>query len=659
MSVEETNEERRLAAIMFTDIVGYTALSRQNETLAIELLQWHCDLLRPIFKKHGGREVKSIGDGFLVEFVSALEAVRCALEIQQSLHLEDSLKPMEKRILLRIGIHVGDVIHSQGDVYGDAVNIASRIEPIAEPGGICITNQVYDDVRNKLGFPTVNLGTHELKNVDLPLELYKIVLPWSATPTKIQDMPQNKRIAVLPIVNISPAGADDYFADGLTEELIATLSMIPNLRVIARTSIAKYKSGNKGISEIGQELRAGVVLEGSVRKSDSRLRAMFELIDTSTEEHLWTHSYDSDIKDIFEIQRHMAHKVAEALKMELLTPDKTKLSKPAPTHDTEAYNLYLKGRFHMNKGLEEGFSKAQEYFEQAIARDPNYALPYIGIAEAQIESSFLDELAAKEAYPKAKEFVARALRLDESLAEAHASLARILFFFEKNFSEAEKEYRRALELNPNLAEVHSSYSRFLLFTRRTEEAIKESKHALELEPLSAPAYDASGTIYLYSHQYDQAIKEFMNALEVDPEDSIAHSHLGLAFANKGMFKEAESWAEKAVALTAFGKHLTKTDLIYVYAKAGKTNDAKNILEELKEEFKTRHGLCVAMARGCSILDENDNALEWLEKAIQEKSAHILSIGVDFCYDNLRTDPRFQEILRKIGLVRKQVPKITT
>jgi adenylate cyclase len=642
---------------MFTDIVGYTALSRQNETLALELLQWHCDLLRPIFKKHGGREVKSIGDGFLVEFVSALEAVRCALEIQQSLHLENSVRPMEKRILLRIGIHVGDVIHSQGDVYGDAVNIASRIEPVAEPGGICITNQVHEDVRNKLGFSTINVGTHELKNVDLPVEIYKIVLPWTPTPTKIQDIPQSKRIAVLPIANISPAEAHDYFADGLTEELIATLSMIPNLRVIARTSVAKYKSGNKGISEIGQELKVGVVLEGSVRKSDSRLRAIFELIDTSTEEHLWTHSYDSDIKDIFEIQRHLAHKVAEALKMELLSPDKAKLSKPAPTHDTEAYNLYLKGRFHMNRGLEEGFSKAQDYFEQAITRDPSYALPYVGVAEAQIESSFFDELSVTEAYPKAKEFVGRALQLDESLAEAHASLARILFLFEKKFSEAEREYRRALELNPNLAEVHSSYSRFLLFTGRSGEAIKESKHAVELDPLSASAYDASGTIYLYSHQYDEAIREFMNALEVDPEDSIAHSHLGLSFANKGMFKEAESWAEKAVALTAFGKHLTKTDLIYVYARAGKTNEAKNILEDLKEEFKTRHGSCVAMARGCSILGETDDALEWLGKALQEKSAHILSIGVDFCYDNLRPDPRFQEILKKIGLIKKQVTNV--
>jgi adenylate cyclase len=647
LSIEE--EERRLAAIMFTDIVGYTALSHQNEALALELLQWHSDLLRPIFKRHGGREVKSIGDGFLVEFSSALEATRCALEVQETLHLEDSTRPPDKRILVRIGIHIGDVVHSKGDLFGDAVNIASRIEPFAEPGGICITNQVHEDVGNKIGLACECLGLKELKNVDTPIEVYKISLPWAATQTRIHDMPQRRRIAILPIANISENASDEYFTDGLTEELIATLSLIPSLKVIARTSVSKYKNASKGIGEIGQELNVGVVLEGSVRKAGNRIRATFELIDTSTEEHLWTHSYDSDLKDVFDIQRHMAHKVAEALKIELKIPERKKLSKPAPTHDTEAHNLYLKGRFHFNRGLEEGFGKAKEYYALVLERDQNYALAYVGIAECEIESSFFDELSSKDAYPNARELVDRALTIDGSLAEAHACLARIFFLFDKNFSEAEREIRRALEINPNLPEVHSAYARFLLYTGRTEEAIKEAKRAFELDPLSAPAYDASGTVYLYSRQFEKAIEDFQSALELDREDALAHSHLGMAYANVGKFKDAVSSAEKAVALTAFARHIARTDLMFVYNKSGRTDDARKILEDLKAESTTRHVSHVALARGCAILNEKEEGLKWLELAAKENSTHIMSIGVDFCFDSIRMDLRFDEILRRIGL----------
>ncbi|TLX99886.1 MAG: adenylate/guanylate cyclase domain-containing protein [Thaumarchaeota archaeon] len=265
--------ERRLAAIMFTDIAGYTSLSQRNETLALQLLEEHRSLLRPFFPRHAGKEIKTIGDGFLVEFASALEAVRCAFEMQRSLHERNAMNPPGRKVTLRIGIHLGDVVHNQDDVYGDAVNIASRIEPLADPGGICLTEQVYDHVRNKLKFPIVSAGRREVKNVEAPLEVYKVVLPWEERASSLgsEDFDE-RRIAVLPFANISPDPNDEYFADGMTEELISAISKIPELTVISRTSVMKYKGGGRSIQEIRPELKVGTMLEGGQRTTIENCR---------------------------------------------------------------------------------------------------------------------------------------------------------------------------------------------------------------------------------------------------------------------------------------------------------------------------------------------------------------------------------------------------
>src|SRR2546425_9814542 len=281
--IQLSQGERRLAAIMFTDIVDYTIMSQKNETLALTLLEEHRQILRPAFARRGGREVKTIGDGFLVEFPSALEAVRCALEIQQLMKERNQSVPSESKILLRVGVHLGDVEHRNGDVYGDAVNTASRVQSLAEPGGVSITQQVFDHVRNNEEFRTVALGQNQLKNVQTPTEVYR-VLP-SAERTKLTkiEVLEPRRVAALPLAILSSDQQDEYFADGLTEEIINTLSSIPGLRVIARTSVMKYKQVNKSVGEIGRELKVGSILEGSVRKAGSRLRITIQLIDVGTE----------------------------------------------------------------------------------------------------------------------------------------------------------------------------------------------------------------------------------------------------------------------------------------------------------------------------------------------------------------------------------------
>ncbi len=300
---------------MFSDIVGFTSLAQRNEARSIELLQQHRNTIRPFFPRHNGKEIKTMGDAFLVEFASALEAVRCAFDIQQSFHGLNSNRSTDTKILLRIGIHLGDVIHSENDVYGDAVNVASRIEPLAEPGGVCVSEQVYDQVMNKFEFPMASLGKQELKNVRLPIEVYKIVLPWERQAPGEPSL-DRRRIAVMPFANFSPDSKDEYFADGMTEEIISTLSRIAGLKVISRTSIMRYKGAGKSVDEIAREINVGSLLEGSVRKASDDLRISAQLIDARSDEHVWSQNYDKKLENVFVIQREIAQSVAEALRVE-------------------------------------------------------------------------------------------------------------------------------------------------------------------------------------------------------------------------------------------------------------------------------------------------------------------------------------------------------
>ena len=328
---------------MFTDIVGYTALSQKDESLALSLLQEHRSLLRPFFQNHGGREIKTIGDSFLIEFDSALEAVRCAVSVQKSMHDFNALRGMKSRILVRVGIHLGDAVHSGGDIYGDAVNIASRIQSIAEPGGICITQQVYDQVRNKIDVRLSDMGKRNLKNIEEPLEIYRIVLPWNEALPSQRINQDRRRLAVMPLVNMSPEPADSYFADGMTEELISTLSTVSGLRVVSRTSVMGYKNSTKKLGEIAKDLDVGTIIEGSVRKSGNKVRITIQLIDAIIDEHSWVANYDRELDDVFAIQSDVAKQVAGALSVRIGESEGKRLSKIRTT-STSAYQDYLIGR---------------------------------------------------------------------------------------------------------------------------------------------------------------------------------------------------------------------------------------------------------------------------------------------------------------------------
>src|SRR2546422_5501572 len=634
---------------MFTDIVGYTLLAQKNESLSLSLLEDQRKLVREILNRHNGREVKTIGDAFLIEFPSALDAVRCAYDIQGKTREHNTPFAEEKRVHLRIGIHLGDVVESEGDISGDAVTVASRIGPFADNGGISLSRQVYDQVQNKFELPLESLGAKTLKNVATPIELYKVTLPWQeeervSSPAR----PDKKRIAVLPFANISPSASDEYFSDGMTEELIATLSRIKSLGVIARTSIIRYKGLTKPVVEIGRELNVGTVLEGSVRVAGKKLRITAQLIDAGTEEHLWSETYDRNLEDAFSIQSEIAKRIAKALRVRVLQSETFRLEKKA-TGIPEAYSLYLKGRHSLNTRTQKGLKAAIQHFESSIRHDPNFALAYTGLADAYsiLASYSLEYVPPRAGFPKAKTAAEKALSIDDHLAEAHASLGLVKFYYEWDWSPAEAEFKKALELNPGYAQAHQYYADFVKSFGRFDEALEEMRKALVLDPLSYSINTGIGHVLYLSRQYDLAIDQYRKAVESDPSFVPARLWFGRPYLQKGMFKEAIEQVEEAVKLS----HQTTVSLATLaqaFAAAGRIADAKKLLDKLLTRGTEQYVPSYWIALVYTSIGNKDEAMKYLERAFLERSSWLVWANVEPRFDSLRSDARFASLLARIG-----------
>lgn len=631
---------------MFTDMVGYTALGQRDEMLSLAVVEEQRKIVRPVLAKHHGREVKTIGDAFLVEFPNAIDAVRCAYDIQRTLREFNLSLASDKRIHLRIGIHVGEIVETNGDISGDAVNVTSRIEPLAEDGGVCLTQQVYDQVRGKSDLRLTSLGARSLKNVADPLEIYKMVMPWGEPGPAEPHSLDKRRVAVLPFTNMSPDPVDEFFADGMTEELITSLSGVNGLSVIARTSVMKYKGGSKGASEVAKELNAGTLVEGSVRKSGNKLRITVQMIDGQTESHAWAKNYDKQMDDIFAIQSDVAEQVAEALQVRLLSTDKKKLER-APTSNIEAYALYLKGIHNIHEAFGEPrpLRAALANFEEAIAHDPNFAQAYAQLAYCYDQLGFFGTIPSSEAGQKSKANVEKALSLDDSLPEAHCFMGRVYRNYLWDFQAAEREFNRAIELSPSYAEAIGNSALLKVFGRRFEEAVAEIKRGLELDPASSRGRGFAGTVYLYSERYEDAIEQFTKFLEFDPGSRYAVENLGLAHIQLGMLEQGLNEVIHASTIEAPS---SQTDLAYAYARSGKTDDLKRLLKELLKEVTHNRELCVPVAAAYANLGNTDEAMEWLQKAYDEHSGSMVGTNNDFIFDSIRGDPRFQALMKKVG-----------
>jgi len=636
--------ERRLAALMFTDMVGFTMLTQQNEALAMELLDEQREIIRPLVAKYQGREIDTVGDAFLVEFASSLGAVQCAVEIQSDLKKMNEVRPAERKILIRVGIHLGDVIHRGADVAGDAVNVASRIEPLAPPGGICVTAQVYTSVLNKVEYKFVSLGTPKLKNVATPIEVFLVsgYGQGAPAPAPVKTELPKDRIAVLPFTNISRDQKDEYFADGITEEIISSVSKTKGLRVIARTSVMQYKGSSKAIAEVGRELNVGSVLEGSVRKAGNKIRISVQFVETSDEEPRWSQVYDRDLSDVFAIQSEIAHKVAEALREHVLGGVPRREESRA-TSSTEAYINYLRGRQFWNKRTEKDLRRAIGFFEMALKNDEKYAQAYTGLADSYAALALLEFMAPNEAYPKAREAVSKALSLDANLAAAHTSLGLIRFQYDWDWQGAEQELQTALDINPSYAPAHHFYADYLKAIGRFDEAILEIEKARELDPLSLAINTGVGHVLYLSRQYDKAIEEYKRAVELDPSFMATHVWFGRPYLEKGLFAEAIAELETAVRLSEEST-LALSMLGHGLASAGQEEEALQILEKLKKRAEKEYVPSYWIAVIYNGFKDKEQTMSWMRKAFEERSGWLVWSNVEPRFDWLRDEPEFKSLM---------------
>ena len=573
--------KRKLAAIMFTDMVGYTAMMQKDEDRARELIERHRDLMKPHINKHDGEIIQYVGDGTFCRFDSAKEAVNAALEIQHVFQLEDDMS-------LRIGIHVGDVVVKGDEVYGDGVNVASRLEPLAEAGGICVSHQVYENIKNQSGLSLASLGKKDLKNVDEEMEVFTVTrssepshvttdtkkptstsskfnMRWIVTVAVITILViigtkidfgtkegESKReinslsIAVLPFTNMNADAENEFFANGITEDIITQLSKISSLEVISRTSIMQYKNTTKSIREIGNELGVATILEGSVRREGNRVRITAQLIDTETDKHLWADNYDRDMDDIFAIQSDVAKKIAEALEASL-TPEEEKRIDKKLTDNIEAYNYYLRGNdYTYGSNNKNDFEIGIELYQKAIDLDPGFSNAYSRLSRVHSDMYWFHFDRTEERLNDSKEAVDKALSIDAELPQAHVVLGWYYYHGYLDYEKALKEFEIANELGHNSSDLYSGIAAVQRRQGRFMESVVNFGKATELDPRTSDTHFNEGQTYALLRMYDNAVRILNRAISLSPDQMINYWNLTLIHLSRDRdFQKAQGVIDKA------------------------------------------------------------------------------------------------------------------
>jgi adenylate cyclase len=625
---------------MFTDMVGYTALGQRNESLSLTLVEEQRKLIRPVLQRHSGREVKTIGDDFLVEFPNAVDAVRCAYDIQRAIReFNFSLAP-DKRIHLRVGIHVGEVIESEGDVSGDAVNVASRIESLAEDGGVCLTRQVYDHVRNKVDLQLSSLGSRFLKNVEVPMEIFKVGMPWSEAPKPSSVQPDRRRIAVLPLVSLSPDPNDEYFSDGLTEELITKLSEIEGLRVIARTSVMNYKRKEKNISEIAKELEVGSIIEGSVRKAGDKVRISVQLINSQNQEHLWASTYDRKLDDIFAIQSDIASRVASSLSTGVFTK-----AQRSETGDINAYTSYMKAVQLLHEGTKASTHDAIALLERAIADDPQFARAYAALSFSWARlagESGEDSLLLAE---KAEATAHKALGLGPDYAETHAAMALAHLLYDR-FEDSVTESERALQISPSLSDAYVNLGGCHLAMGRLAQGLEAYKKGYELDPLSFRAGNLFASFLLMSGQDQEGLAVYERLKKLNPRNPTVYGSLAYRHMLRREYSEAQEMLDAGLGIDSTDRWLREAQGM-LFALTGRRKEAGDVLRDiLKDESEA-----VQLAGRLYInagMGEYDEAFKALMRSAEIHS-WVIHVKYDPLLEGLRRDSRFSEFCQKVGI----------
>lgn len=665
--------ERRLAAIMFTDIVGYTALMGENEQKALRLLEKNRKLHQSLIDQYHGRILKEMGDGVLAVFNSASDAVHCAQKILKISKEDTELK-------LHIGIHLGEVFFTEDDVFGDVVNIASRIESATKEGEIYMSEDVYKSIKNKEDIEVEFIGKKKFKNVKGPIKLYRlkeeivlekwnkliikntgfisvmtailiiliyIITNYMSKPRDVTSDITEKSIAVLPFNNIGNTREGDFLSERVLETIISNLSKMKALKVTSRTSVEQYDESNKSAPQIASDLGVVYLLKGSVQKYENNLRITVKLINARDDNYIWSENYEKDFTNFFLMQSEIAREVADAMEIPV-TSEEHERTLIAPTSSLEAYDLYVNGRNIWNQRTENALLSSLKYFEKAFNLDPAFADAWSGLADVYTMLCGYNYMSSAEGYTKAKYAALNAIKLNYTLAEAHATLGWIYAFYEHGWEKSKREFELAIEYKPSYSTAHSWYAWMLAAQGKFDLAEQHIQMASRLDPLSDIIMASAGWISYTSGSNERAQYLFKSAIKLNPDFEQFHFLMGNNYMVIQKFDSAIFHLEKAVRLSQRHPHYL-SGLGFCYGAAQQPEKAKDIYTEIIEKpdnrFVTNYDI------GLTLLGTNQEtlAMEYFEKAYQDGDTRIAFMTVDPRFSNLRENTDFQTIIKKIGI----------
>ena len=549
------------------------------------------------------------------------------------------------KIPLRIGIHIGDIVYDEEGVYGDGVNVASRIEGLAVSGSILVSGKVSDEVKNHKSILTEYMGSFDLKNVNKPLEVYAIANESLTIPSEkeINTKPRDilKSLAVLPFVNMSADPENEYFSDGITEELLNLLAKESGLQVTARTSSFAFKGRNEDIKQIGAQLGAKNILEGSVRRAGNRIRITAQLISTVDGYHIWSETYDRQLDDIFEVQYEIANKITNRLREKLtLKKESTTTVKP-PTTNIEAYNVYLKGLFHANKWTLDDAEVAIKAFHKAIDLDPQFALPYSRLSTLHIYLGATGKKPTHEVFPKAKEFAQIAIQLDNLAAESHEALARVYYFHEWKWDEVLTSVEKAIELNPNYAEAYMTKAGWLSVHEKYDEAIQVMRMSIQLDPFNPPGIFYYSWILLISGRYKESLDQLEKLFEISPHFPDALALKGVVYQQIGEYGKALNLFIEVQTIPGFEAE-SYACLGELYFEMNQPEKANEYLEKLITADKKAYHRNIAfhIATLCAHMNKPDEMYHYLNRSADERENRVVFIRWHPAFRKYRHNPEF-------------------
>ena len=647
---------RQLAAIMFTDIVGYTALMDMDEERAFTLLEKNRSIHKPLITKFNGKFLKEMGDGILASFTTVSDAVYCAGAIQKACENEPDLN-------LRIGINQGEIVLQGNDVFGSGVNIASRIEAIAPVGGIWVSDSVQRNIQNKKGIEIEFVKEETLKNVKQAVRIYNIKIDENNTYTShsIQKSivaeslkTSEKSIAILPFVNMSSDPEQEYFCDGLTEELLNVLSQLDKFKVASRTSSFMFKGKTLDIAKVGKKLNVETVLEGSVRKSQNRIRITAQLIKVSDGFQIWSERYDREMTDIFDIQDEIALAIFDALKLKLLGKEKASILKRS-TRNPQAYQLYLKGRQNFHLLTPESYIKAIEFYNKAIDIEANYSEAYAGVASCYLNLWHFDIIPADQSLPHMIKATYKSMEIDDQNADSHLAMARLRMWHEFDMKEAEKEFEKTLGINPNIPDAISHYGFVESFLGKKSKALKLGKKALELDPFSPMTNLNLATIFWMCLDFT-ALKEQSNKIiDLYPIFWGGHYFLGLYYWSQQEYKKAiQSFKDglklqPSIWLISFVGSL--------YGIIGEKDKAHSMLAKMDEMTKKQQIASFSYALVYAGLNDLKKAFDFLEKASEERTGLLIFLDIirrQNWIPAFKNNARLLEYIERVGIPQARI-----